>query len=368
MRPLTFQRYSAILLGFFFASIALVWGLAVYLRPLDGDLTRVGGYAENDFHWTMPQTTFEKNHFHISENLDDYNRYYDVVVLGDSFSCDQEDRRFGWQNFFLKRTGLSMIVFDVRKFWPAQLVESEGFRQHPPRFFIMESVERYLYDRVSYFVDVPVPKAEPDKGNPALTLPKTGGEAVPAEIWKSTSCLDSDYVLGYLNAVMQRHFRLNNQVLEIPLKTGGLFSSQTDRRMLVYFDEVRKKSLTDQNLDRQRSGMFRLQSLVESNGFTRFIYLIAPDKSSIYAPYLADAGDSTNNLIEDAAKDRRLHSVRTDRILSREIASGTPDVYLPNDSHWGSVGHRLVADGLIDFLVSPDTFEKRDHFDEQKRP
>ena len=366
MRALTFQRYRAVLICLFALNIAVVWGLAVYLRPLDGDLTRVGGYTENDFHWTKPQQTFAKNSFRIAANLDDFNRYYDVVVLGDSFSCDQEGRRFGWQNFFLKRTGLTMIVFDVRKFWPRQVIESEAFRKHPPRFFVFESVERYLYDRTAYFVDVPVPEAELPKKRSALTLKNSGGEAIPMELQPARSCLDSDYVLGFLNAVMQRRFRLNNQVLRLPLKQGGLFSSRTAKEMLVYFDEVAKNILTARNLDKLRAGMLRLQSIVESNGSTQFVYLIAPDKSSIYSPYLANPDDTTMDLLDDASKENRLHLVRTDKILSREIASGTPDVYLPNDSHWGSVGHRLASEGLVDYLAVPRVFDKRDRADEQK--
>jgi len=368
MRVLTFQRYRAILLGFFGLGLAGVWGLAVSLRPLDGDLTRVGGYTENDFHWTKAQPTFAGNLFRITENLEDYDRYYDVVVLGDSFTCDQEGRRFGWQNFFLKRTGLSMIVFDTRKYWPLQVIESPGFRRHPPRFFVFESVERYLYDRAAYFVDVPLGKAEPVRGKPVLTLRETDSGPIPMELQKARSCLDSDYVLGYLNAVMQRWFRLNNQVLKLPLKQGGLFSSRTDREMLVYFDEVAKNVLTDQNLAKLRAGMLRLQTLVESNGFTRFLYLIAPDKSSIYAPYLANAGDSTMNLVGNASQENRLHLVRTDRILASAIAAGKPDIYLPNDSHWSGTGHRLVADGLVDSLIASGILEKRGSTDEQKNP
>ena len=366
MGILTFKRYSSILLCLFAMCLAAVWGLAAYLRPLDGDLTRVGGYTENDFHWTKAQPTFSKNLFTIADSLQEFDRYYDVVVLGDSFSCDQEGRRFGWQNFFLKKTGLSMIVFDVRKFWPREVIESEAFRKHPPRFFVFESVERYLYDRAAYFVDVPVPTAEPAKNNPPLVLPAEDRQGINLELQSAASCFDSEYVLGYLNAVMQRRLRLNNQVLKIPLKKGGLFSSPTDQEMLVYFDEVAKNSLTAQNYDRLRAGMFRLQSIVESNGFTRFVYLIAPDKSSIYAQYLANPGDSTVNLVADAAKDFRLHLVRTDRLLGAEIASGTPDVYLPNDSHWGSIGHRIAADGVIDFLAVPRVFEKRVGADDQK--
>lgn len=368
MGPMSFQRYRLILLVLFALSMTAVWGLAFYLRPLDGDLTRVGGHTENAFHWTKPQQTFANNLFRITDKLEDYDRYYDVVVLGDSFTCDQEERRFGWQNFFVDRTGLSIIVLDTRKFWPLQVLESPAFRNHPPRFFVFESVERYLYDRAAYFVDVPPGKSAPAIDVPSLSLRKPKSAGTRMELRDERCSRDSDYVLGYLNAAMQRKFRLNNQVLKLPLNRGGLFSARNDRELLVYFDEVAKNGLTSQNLDKLREGMNRLQSLVESNGFTKFIWLIAPDKSSIYAPYLSRSGDSTIDLIGSVSKDARLHVVRTDRILSAEIAAGTPDVYLPNDSHWGSVGHRLAADGLVDYMIACGFLNNHDSTDAPKPP
>jgi len=42
--------------------------------------------------------------------------------------------------------------------------------------------------------------------------------------------------------------------------------------------------------------------------------------------------------------------VRTDLLLREAIEKGQQDIFLPNDSHWGSEGHRIVADGLLDYL------------------
>jgi hypothetical protein len=113
--------YSKILGIAFVGILASVWGLAAWLLPVDGDLARVGGYAENDFGPIAPQAAFDQNLFKVTTDLKDYDKYYDVVVLGDSFSVDQVSRRFGWQNYFINRTGLSMIVFDTRRYWPMEI-------------------------------------------------------------------------------------------------------------------------------------------------------------------------------------------------------------------------------------------------------
>ena len=123
--------------------------------------------------------------------------------------------------------------------------------------------------------------------------------------------------------------------------------------MLVYFDEFKKQSLGEKDYDDLRSGAAIYQKIIEANGFTRFVLLVAPDKSSTFAPYLKSADRATANLVAELAKDPTLPVPRTDQILAEAIASGKKDVYLSNDSHWGSIGHKLFADALAEHLGAP---------------
>jgi hypothetical protein len=319
-------------------------------------LARVGGYAENDFGPRAPQAAFDQNLFKVTADLKDYDKYYDVVVLGDSFSVDQESRRFGWQNYFINRTGLSMIVFDTRRYWPMEIYELPIFKQYPPKVFVFESVERYLHERLAYFSGMTAPAVAPSTAPPELLA-----EAKPLGLktHEQTASLqpgfDPNHVLGHLGAVVQRHMRLNNQVVEIPLAKKGLFSSPNDTDMLVYFDEFKKQSLGEKDYADLRAGAAVYQKIIEANGFTRFVLLVAPDKSSTFAPYLKNADRSTANLVAELAKDPSLPVPRTDQILAEAIASGKKDVYLSNDSHWGSIGHKLFADALADHLQSSES-------------
>jgi alginate O-acetyltransferase complex protein AlgI len=58
-------------------------------------------------------------------------------------------------------------------------------------------------------------------------------------------------------------------------------------------------------------------------------------------------------LVAELAKDSAFPVPHTDQILAEAIASGKKDVYLSNDSHWGSIGHKLFADALADHLGAP---------------
>jgi len=351
---MSLSLYSKILGLAFVVILAAIWGLASWLQPVDGDLARVGGYAENEFGWRAPQAVFDQNLFKVTTDLKDYDKYYDVVVLGDSFSVDQESRRFGWQNYFINRTGLSMIVFDTRRYWPMEIYELPIFKQYPPKVFVFESVERYLHERVAYFSGMSAPAAAPSTAPTELFA---GAEPLGLKTHEQSARLqagfDPDHVLGHFGAVVQRYLRLNNQVVEIPLAKKGLFSSPNDTDMLVYFDEFKKQSLGEKDFDDLRKGAAVYQKIIESNGFTQFVLLVAPDKSSTFAPYLKNADRATANLVAELAKDPSLPVPRTDQILAEAIASGKKDIYLSNDSHWGSIGHKRFADALADHLGAP---------------
>ena len=351
---MSLNLYSKILGASFVAILAVVWGLASWLQPVDGDLARLGGYAENEFGYRMPQAVFDQNLFKVTNDLKDYDKYYDIVVLGDSFSVDQEGRRFGWQNYFINRTGLSMIVFDTRRFWPIEIYDSPTFKKYPPKVFVFETVERYLNERVAYFAGM-MPPAPAPVSTPADLFASATPPHLPMHTQSAnqTAGFDPDHVLGHLGAIAQRHLRLNNQVVEIPLARKGLFSAPNDVDMLVYFDELKKQSLTDSDFCELRAGTAVFEKFIESNGFTRFVLLVAPDKSSAFAPYMKNASSATANLIAELARDPSLPVPRTDIVLSQAIASGIQDVYLSNDSHWGSIGHKLFADALADHLGAP---------------
>lgn len=126
------------------------------------------------------------------------------------------------------------------------------------------------------------------------------------------------------------------------------FSSARPETLLFYSEDLVSPSLDSTNLERIRCGLIDLQRRVESAGTTRFIAMIAPDKRAIYASDLAGsnrAGSVIRKLV-----DSRLALVRLDLSLRRAVESGELDVYLPNDTHWGAVGHQVAADTVIEHI------------------
>jgi hypothetical protein len=106
-----------------------------------------------------------------------------------------------------------------------------------------------------------------------------------------------------------------------------------------------------------RCRLLDLQQRVERDGRTRLLLVIAPDKSTAYADYLP-AESRLPNAIERLAQIRGLPLPRLDLVMKQAIQQGAVDVYLPNDTHWGTAGSKLAAGAVIRYLDEHATMRK----------
>jgi hypothetical protein len=131
-----------------------------------------------------------------------------------------------------------------------------------------------------------------------------------------------------------------------------LFSSQAGDRLLVYDDELRKVQVTAaETLDQAYCTLIEAQNRVQGNGQTRFLFMAAPDKATAYADYLADAELRRASALPEFYQRPGLNQVALVEQMRRAIRCGYKDVYMPNDTHWSSTTHKLVADAVVDALT-----------------
>ena len=122
-----------------FIVIALPLSLFVFwLEPFSGDLTRIGGYREDEYGWNQTQKRFIEPHYKIGECIEDYEKYYDIVTIGDSFSVNKE---LSWQNYLSLSSNASIITFHRRSLNVTDLLNSNQFKMTPPKLVIFEVVE-----------------------------------------------------------------------------------------------------------------------------------------------------------------------------------------------------------------------------------
>lgn len=353
----TFRRYSIALLAGALSLTAALFALAFYLEPLAGDLTRLGWLPEHLYGNQLEEQVVQEKRY----DKERYDRYYHVVVVGDSFSHagkDQQSDRRVWQNQFQLRTGLSLTTFHVEaKDW-RELIASPVFREAPPKLFIYEVVERNLLARLgSPPLDSAAcrPPARPQPVAPPFAIAAVGPEqwqAIPlARPQPSLAGQQLAYSRDFVGQKAKQAMGLfSSPVLDLPL-TRPLFSSRRPQRLLAINDDLYKRQWSAAELQTMACNLRQMQNEVEKNGQTRFIAMIIPDKSSAYAEFI-DQPDFADLSVIDRFDSGKVRLFRADRPLRDAIRQGQLDVYLPNNTHLSAQGYRIVADALVAYLIN----------------
>ena len=110
------RRYFHVFSMTLSVSLGVMLATAIYIQPLEGELTRLGLYAERDFGWNLPQKKVRGD----ANMASAYEGGYDVLVVGDSFSTNGV-----WQPFFKQKTGLSYVTLNIRKTFFYDLLVSQ---------------------------------------------------------------------------------------------------------------------------------------------------------------------------------------------------------------------------------------------------
>lgn len=352
------HRYVTWLLLLVLIPVVGLFTLGIYLQPLFGDLTRIGTYAEKDFGWNKPQFEFNQP---LSE-IGRYERYFDVVVLGDSFSTGRPNLH--WQNYLVAATGWSVVTLNINKIDLEQVLKNPVFRKTPPKIFILGTVERELPRRIRHErpcdattfprqVDVTTaltPVSAPVQERELQGLAK---QVERETVWHD---IKLGYVKDYLwNSL--RHTLIGNahtDAAKVELVRNAPFSSVNKQAMLVYKDDFRKVPWwREMGLPEISCRIERMHKQVESNGQTQFVFMVAPDKLTAYADFLRDKDLHHISALAELSGQLPEVMPRIDLALISAIHKGEQDVYLPDDTHWGSSGYQIAAETLLTFLRNP---------------
>lgn len=344
------RKYVTAILALVFLPSLGLFLLGIFLQPLYGDLTRIGSYSERKYGWNKPQLEFIKPLY----ATDHYTGYHDVAVLGDSFSRGRPHHQ--WQNYIAASTKWSIVTMDVNSESWESVIDSPAYRNSPPKFLILETVERRFLDRLDK--KTPCDGAAPP-GQPLQAGPEPGKShdmsifAKYVDRGKHIEDVKLGFVFNYLKQTLRRGMTGKDytDVRSVALVKDAPFSSVEKREMLVYKGDF-KKMLPEEHrsLAEISCRLERIRARVETNGTTRFILMLAPDKLTAYADLLSDKTLQNISVIKQISPLHPAFIPRIDLVLSAAVRDGVIDVYLPDDTHWGSSGHRLVAESIMAFL------------------
>ena len=357
---MNYRAYNSIILLPLGVLFVVFISLGLWVEPIEGDLTRLGGFTENDFGWNDPQQQFSSTLFTLKENRE-YDQYYDVVVLGDSFSVTFP--RAQWQNYFVRATGLSLATYKVDDIDIESFVTSPAYKEHPPRIVIYETVERSFVGRGNKWNKR---NCKPETYSKLRRKPlalKPGTQAISAR--------SRDTRAGFLhpNLSSGAHFlkrsikkifnKKSHRAIKIPLNRDDLFSNRQSDHLLVYRNDFERYQVSKEDLEGAICGLSYIQNTFQKNGKTFFVGMIAPDKLTAYMDVYKSFDRDKIHWMDKIEKYPQLHAPRLDVELRSEIARGTRDVYLPNDTHWGSTGQEIVAGTLAKYLAHKKILSSR---------
>jgi len=294
------KSYNIIFLIPVLVVMLAIFRVAWVIEPLNGDLTRIAGYTENDFGWNQPQEYLPSKLFSNGEN-GFFNEHHDVIVFGDSFTnyIPKEVMHQGgyWPNYFVNQTGLDLLTFHVFDTDVINLIESDAFKKFPPRVFIYEVVERDALGELSKITgDCKLRKSPQTK--PLLIYPQNNALSTFARNKKTgISNLNFDQSTHYLKKTILRKINSNwSMAAKITLDQKGLFSSKLQNETLVFKSDFKFSTDNESRIQKGLCGLINLQNKVQSNNVTFFVALIAPDKSSAYSDHSQSFRDKKNSL------------------------------------------------------------------------
>lgn len=345
---------------------AVVLPVAFALDPLDGDLTRLGGFSENRYGPAAPQAIFVPPLVETARP----GESYDVVVIGDGFSLpDPSDGRapFGqyWTDHLRNLTGLTIGVRHLDELSAADYLATDDFRERPPRVLVYETVERKLIERTDSLPPHAGRALKPDIGTtiarPLDRVPQPRPRP-KAHAWAAPPV---GQAIGILSKALPRLLldRPIGPVEERHLAYAGLFSSAVSTSTLFLAEDFEPWRADRALLEERRAALRDLQTAVEANGQTRFLVMVAPDKGTVYADFLMGTPPVRSAVEEVLGADPQLNYVPLAAGLRALAAGGITDLYKPNDSRWGTQGHVQVARtvyatlgrmGIITVLPSPN--------------
>lgn len=346
----SFRRFG---LGFLLLAFTPGLGLfflGLWLEPLAGDLTRIGGFSERDFGWRTPQIGFK----HPLPADEGAYSYRDIWVLGDSFATAWP--KLQWQNHLRKKTGRSIGTQNINRISIDQLLVDPDFKAHPPKVLILESAERYLTLRLKETQDRSPPRA--NRARKTVQDPSIAGtheDNDPEDLFRSQAL--SDIQIPFAGRYLLRSFQREvlgqspGNALRLKLSRNDLFSNRRAGELLVFREDFQKEPLWRAiGVQGIKARLEHLRARVEANGITHLVVLVAPDKLTAYRDLLDET--HIHPYSELSALIAKVPTLMPDTVgaMEKGVQEGIQDLYLPDDTHWGSSGQEKIAKTLQDFL------------------
>ncbi len=282
-----------------------------------------------------------------------------MVVVGDSFSKNTVN---GWQNYFVDATGLSVLTFHMEQTSVDDVLSSAVFLAHPPRLLVYESIERNLLSR-HRSCDAMIPEETTSLRPASITLhPQSAQREWIArsqrEPYRGASRFDN--AINFMRKSGMRNILGidRTEVQQFKLDRADLFSSRRSNELLIIKRDYRLKGASDTQIATVNCSLLRMQHRVQSNGYTRFVALLFPNRTTSYSDHIVDDEYEPMTILSKIEEVGELRSTRLGRVFPDAVRDGAVDLYLPDDEHCGYLGYEIAANAVVAALRRSHLVEK----------
>lgn len=322
------------------AALAAIVALAVIfktLEPVDGDLTRIGGYAERDFGWNSVQPVIEikASNGSIADP--------DVLLLGDSFA-----QRNIWQSVLESKSNITILNYQyAQNPCPNSFIDF-ALSQSSAKTIVIEIVEREFLNRFgnrlncqySALHSYPI----------AATRTVATRRIVPAEFHIRQTIL---VALNTLRMNWTPDVAIRGRAINAPINSiCAKFSNRRADRMLYLREDEDKLHWKREEMAQAISNILHIQKKFADSG-KNFVFIVVPDKLSVYQGCLLNDPDLEARKQVNITNLLIASGVNTPDLLSvfQENAGKIVDLYLPNNTHLSESGYVVMADYLEKYVA-----------------
>ncbi|MSP28511.1 MAG: hypothetical protein EXR80_08930 [Methylococcales bacterium] len=312
LKPISFRKYSLIVLYSLLTMAMLAWGMELYFERLYGDLTRIGNFPEHSFGWQSEQPAV------LPENFKDYS-----LAEADGLKVDT----MTWQELKTDealRTDLGNAL------------RAAGFKG---RYVIIESVERLFQGRMKALSNSREPIVKHDlivnSAFPMFPLVKRARvsfDKLNGADWGVKALYNS--IKLALN--LPEKYLKSGAVQAISFNGCALFSHRLCNYALFVTGDFQKETFN--SID----NVLAINKNLQASGFQP-IWLIVPDKATVYLGYGEHNKYPYQNMWQNFAQHPELITPDLGTVFSEKSRS-IKDFYMPNDTHLSTNGFLYLGE------------------------
>ncbi|MBP5515595.1 MAG: hypothetical protein J6X86_01475 [Bacteroidales bacterium] len=320
-----------------FILLAINYVLVTKTRDRSGDLGRVGHrFFEKGYHAKLSPVTEEQYVKDII--IDSLPDSIYILCIGDSFSNKLLSVQ-RWNEYTGEVLNQQIINIPPSNLSPATIALSYLTicpDDKLPKVIIMETVERESIPILSS-IDINHPEALDNI------------KYMPKDAFGTSTNFFRNAIEFY-----QRKLGMNVHLVCSNLNKPVFSAKGDESKLLCYYQDT--THFTDNEVRLAVENLERLHNLAERRG-VKFFYLICPNKSNVYWPYIRENDRKKfYNILDRTTTFDTLPYVYSPLLMLRErVSQGEKDVFYCDDSHWPPKTAKIVGEELANFILKQTT-------------